>query len=316
MRIIILGLRRSGTTAFWRTWRQDERFACYDEPFNPFMVRADDPNWNELPFMEKRLLWERDPKGFWDHFASINRLDELRRGMSDHQQVYLEWLFESAEHVCVDVTRCHFKIADLKQLAPDAVLIHLRRPPQNWLTSIALPSSTNMNRIKNPRLRMWRKFRKSTRNLLSRRRFWEVQSGFGFHAYEEIMGTGPRSLFGYRLREVGLDPELVCRLPLVGRLLALWKLYGEEVETQGAKHFKDHFISINFNAFCRSPEEAISQVYSRLGRKMPLLDFSAIHPPPPPFDPLAPQWRELFDATQIDRKWLTDGLSPRKEYPL
>ena len=309
MRIIILGLRRSGTTAFWRTWRQDERFVCFDEPFNHFTGLVDDPSWRSLRYtsIEKQKLWERDPKEFWDHFVSIDRLGELRRGMSDHERSYLTWLLGSAEHVCIDFTRCHFKIADLKQAAPDAVLVHLRRPPQNWLTSIVFPSGDKLNRLKSRRLRIWRKFKLRTRNMLSRRTFWRAQQGFRSHAYEQIIGTGAHSLFGYRLRELGLEPESVCEMPLVGRLLALWKLYSEEVETEAPKHFGDRFLSVNFNTFCRSPKEVISQVYDRLGEEAPSFDFSGIRPPHAPFQPSAQQWGKLFDVLDIDKQWLADG---------
>lgn len=309
MRIIILGLRRSGTTAFWRTWRQDERFVCYDEPFSQFNRLVNDPDWRDLPYtgIEKRVLWEKDPLAFWDHFVSIHLLDELRPGLSDHQQTYLAWLFESAEHVCIDLTRCHYKVSDLKQLAPDAVLVHLRRPPQNWLTSIALPSSEKLDRV-NPRsLRAKRKFILRARNVLSRRRFWIAQHGFHFQGYEEILDAGAHSLFRYRISEAGLDAELVCGMPLTGRLLALWKVFSEEVEAEGPKHFGDRFISINFNAFCKSPSETISQVYKRMGEKPPPFDFSGIHPPSEAFQSAAPQWGRFFDAVQIDRKWLTSG---------
>ncbi len=309
MQIIIVGLRRAGTTEFWRTWRQDKRFVCYDEPFNELNRHVNDPDWWEKPFAgkEKEDLWERDPLTFWNYFAPIYRNEELKRGMSDHQEAFLSWLLGSAENVCTDLTRCHFKIADLKRIAPEAVLVHLRRPPQNWLTSIAFPSSTKLKWIKSRRERTMRRLTRSARNAVARRRFWTAQSGFGFHGYEEIMGVGPDSFFDFRIKEAGMDPEMVRGMPLVGRLLALWKLYGQEAEAAGANHFGDRFLSVNFNTFCKSPDTAIADVYERLGSEMPTFDFSGIHAPPSPFDPSARQWSEIFEELDIDRQWLTAG---------
>ncbi len=308
MRVIIVGLRRSGTTAFWRTWRQDKRFVCFDEPFGSGLTQINDSSWKDLAYsrIEMRKLWERDPLAFWNNFAPIQRSDEFRRGMSSDQRSYLSWLFESARHVCIDVTRCHFKIAQLKQVAPDAILVHLRRPPQNWLTSIALPSHEKVNWIQSGHWRTWRKFTRNTRNALSKRRFWTAKRGFGFQGYEEILGYGSDSLFGFRLRESGMDPETICRLPLVGRLLALWKLFGDEVESEGPKHFGNHFFSINFNDFCGAPRGVIEPIYERLGEEAPLFDFGGIRPPPTHFDPQAPQWLKLFEALEIDNRWLAD----------
>lgn len=121
------------------------------------------------------------------------------------------------------------------------------------------------------------------------------------------MGAGTASLFDFRLRELGLAPETVREMPLVGRLLSLWKLYGQEVEREGPRHFGDRFLSINFNSFCRSPDSEIGKVYERLGAAAPSFDFSGIHPPPAAFDPLARQWKEFFDALQIDKEWLADA---------
>ena len=42
IKLIILGLRRSGTTIFWEIFRQDPRLVCYDEPFNELLLTLPD----------------------------------------------------------------------------------------------------------------------------------------------------------------------------------------------------------------------------------------------------------------------------------
>ncbi len=126
MRIFIVGLRRSGTTISWDTFRQDRRLLCYNEPFNPMLrgVPIEIPNRSRTEFIE---LFRRDSWAFWRHFAPIGRIEELQDDLSDWQVAYLRFLMSRAESICLDTTRCHFRLAALHEVVPDATVVHLFR---------------------------------------------------------------------------------------------------------------------------------------------------------------------------------------------
>lgn len=287
LRLIIAGLRRSGTTIFWETFRQDPRLLCYDEPFNPNLHVL--PARTGLKAPEEFLrLFHRDPQEFWDRFSPIHFSDELRPGLSDTQQRYLDFLAAGADRVAIDVTRCQFKLAALHAAAPDAVLVHLYRAPESLATSHLLPSAPGR--------------RGRVRRLLGRRGFWSRSTRYNGWSFESIIGTSSLSLFGRRLREIGLDPDEVYRLPAVGRLLAYWRVAFERAEGDGARLYGDRFLSQSFEKFCRNPRAVVEQVYARLGLEPPDLDFGRVHPPHGPHQPGSPEWgryRRLLGLPEV-----------------
>jgi hypothetical protein len=107
-------------------------------------------------------------------------------------------------------------------------------------------------------------------------------------------------LFSHRLRDVGLDPDLVYSLPAVGKLLAYWRVNFEKAERDGRAHFGDRFVSQNFEQFCEDPGAAAERIYQRLGLSMPEFDFSRIHPANRPFDEQSPNWEKYSRLVGID----------------
>jgi hypothetical protein len=264
IKLIIAGLRRSGTTIFWESFRQDPRLLCYDEPFNELLHVLPARTGLKAPEEFLRLV-EQDPQAFWERFAPIHFSDELREGLSDRQAEYLRFLGDSGDQVAIDVTRCQFKLRALRDLAPRAVLVHLHRPPESLATSHLLPSSPG--------------WRGKARQMINRRRFWSRSGRYDYWSFESIVGRSPISRFGRRLEEIGLDPVEVYRLPAVGRLLAFWRVNYERAERDGERYFRERFVSQRFDDFCRRPRPALQRIYELLGMELPDLDLNRIHPP-------------------------------------
>ena len=113
MIVFIVGLRRSGTTAFWKTLKQDKRFFSLDEPFNPKLIEL--PKEHEKNVRKEFIeLLSNDKKKFWDAFSPIYPIQELEFGLKKEQIEYLRYLIEFKNKILIDTTRCHFKIEDLK----------------------------------------------------------------------------------------------------------------------------------------------------------------------------------------------------------
>jgi hypothetical protein len=284
IKLIIAGLRRSGTTIFWETFRQDGRLLCYDEPFNRYLQVL--PGSEGLKAPEEFIgLVERDAAAFWEKFTPIYYTEELRTGLSNKQLAYLSYLAASGQHVALDTTRCNFKLAALREVAPEAVLVHLYRPAPSHATSHMLPSSPG--------------WRGKLRKLVRRHRFWKRRDRFDGWGFETIIGTSTASLFGRHLEESGLDPVAIYRLPAVAKLMAYWKINFERVERDGRRLFGERFVSQSFDRFCEDPRLAMERIYTLLGLSLPDLDYGMIHPPHGPHDPDSPQWREYIELLGI-----------------
>lgn len=297
MNILIVGLRRSGTTAFWSMWRQDHRFICYNEPYNAQLSNVGDPDWDGASYTAREFvaLYRQDPALFWHQYSPIPRHGELADGLSDQQAAYLTWLQSTREHTCVDVTRCHFKLDGLREVAPDGVLVHLYRPPANWVTSVVQPSTTHLGRISNTSRRLRHTLGLMSASYQFRRRFWTARDAHRFKGFGELIGSHPGSFLGVRFAEAGMDPQAIYEMPDVGRLLAFWKLHHDRVEREGRRLFGDRFLSVNFNDFCRSPDEVLDAVYDRAGLDRPALDTSGIRQPAPPYAVDDSRWAEYAE---------------------
>jgi hypothetical protein len=130
---------------------------------------------------------------------------------------------------------------------------------------------------------------------------------------EELIGRHPDSLFGLRLREVGLDPVAVYALPAVGRLLALWRVAHEAVEREGPRLFGDRFVSVAFEEFCREPQRTVGRIYAAAGSQAPALELSRIRPAKGAYRPRDPRWRPLFERIGLAERWRPDADATRSE---
>jgi len=287
LKLIIAGMRRSGTTIFFETVAQDRSLVCYDEPFNPWLEKLPSTVGLKNPVEFEQLL-RKDASEFWRKYVPIHTSQELKPGLSDKEREYLDYLAATGDHVMTDVTRCHFKVAALKEAAPDAVLLHLYRPASQIATSHLLPSGKS----RREKLRKW----------VLRQNFWTRPDRYDFWYFETIVGRSPGTLFAERLAQIGLDPQAIYRAPAVAKVLAYWRVNFERIEIDGPEQFGDRFISQSFVDFCRDPRGVLGQVYERMGLPMPDFDFRRIHPPNDAYDAGSKNWetqRKLVGLDQV-----------------
>jgi hypothetical protein len=206
---------------------------------------------------------------------------------------------DSSESVCMDTTRCHFRLGALREVAPEATVVHLFRTPAAFATSHMIPTGSGGN-ASNRLVLAW-----------GRIGFFSRTDRFNHWGLEELFGRHPDSLFGLRLREIGLDPDAILALPAVGRLLAFWRLAYETVEAEGPRLFGSRFASVSFEDFCRDPQGAVKRVYAAAGTAPPDLDLSRVRPAKPPHRAGDDRWRRLFEQVGLSERWLSgaDGTA-------
>ena len=277
MKLFILGLRRSGTTIFWKSFRKDSRLLCYDEPFNPTLIDIGAPDTKKT-LAEFRRVYEKDPRRWCDSFAPIEYAEQLQESLGERQQSWLRYLIGDADHFAIDLTRCHFKLAALSEVVPDAIVVHLYRPASAFATSHLAPRAGGWRAIKNPLLRA---------------SFFRRHGHYHNWGMERMIGNSPQSLFGQRLRDTGIDPEPIYRLPAAGRLLALWRLFYERIETDGKRIFGDRFLSVPFVEFCDDPSRSVGRIYERGGLAPPGVEYGDVHAARGAFKPDDRRWLAL-----------------------
>ena len=276
MRLFILGLRRSGTTVFWESFRPDRRFACYDEPFNPIL--------NELPAPEPKgtrdewiALFRRNPERFWRLFSPIAGVEELQESLSDRQREYLEYVVASSENCVMDMTRCHFKLEALREVVPDAFVVHLYRAAAPWVSSHLGARGSG--------------WRGRMRSAIDRLSFFERSHRYGYWGIEQIIADSPETLFGQRAAENHLDPAAVYEMPAIGRMLAYWKVLYDRIERDGPRVFGRRFCSVAFSDFCVDPIGTVRRIYDFIGVKAPALELKGVHGPRPAYREKDLRWK-------------------------
>jgi hypothetical protein len=285
MRIFLIGLRRSGTTAFFDLFRQDARLTCFDEPFNP-MIR-DIPARDEWGTKAEYIrVYDDAPDRFWHKYAYIDGLDEIREGLSPHQADWLRHLFESAPATFMDFTRLHFKLDALHRLAPDAVLVHLHRTPAAFATSHILPSPL--------------KFGRRLKYLRRKQRFWKTRKKYNTWGMETIIGRSAQSACAQKFAEAGLDPAAIYGANAATRLVAFWRLAFDIARADGARLFGGNYVQVPFERFTRNPAGYMDAIYERTGETPPAFDYGRLRPAKAVAFAGHPGWHEAGAIAGLD----------------
>lgn len=272
---IIVGMRRSGTTVFWKWFRHDRRLTCFDEPFSEQLMTLPREHPKEV-FAEYRSLLDRSPQAFWAAYAPVHRAEELDAGLTSAQRSYLSFLADQGDHVVLDVTRCHLKVAALAEIFPEARFVHLVRDHHAFASSHLVPSRSDLiGRARAAHLR---------------RTFWSRPGGFDSWGMETLCGTGPGSKLSLLLGDSGYDVHGFYTLPAVGRLLVLHHFMTAAAESALAATGRSTVVQ--FEHFTESPEKVVRDACTSLG----------VMPPSPPTE------RHLFPASPghrpSDHRWV------------
>jgi len=141
--VIVLGLKRSGTTIFWKTLRQDNRFVCYDEPFRPEIRAHLETGKNHKKKVFDEYLAR--PELINEYWSYMQPYEQILPRLLGHRVKYVQALLATHSNVCMDFVRCHAKLSHLREIAPDAVIIHLVRDPRSFVTSHLKPYGNWIN---------------------------------------------------------------------------------------------------------------------------------------------------------------------------
>lgn len=282
--IWILGLMHSGTTIVWRAWRKDRRFLCFDEPLSGLDV-VPQQNSRES-YGEFINLFRESPLRFWENYAPLHPIEELDAEFTPRQRKWLRLLLSRSRLTVIDETHLHLRLRSLRELSPDAHVIHLYRRASAFVSSHLLPSVPRPTSVS-------RRTARYLRNRYNRFHFWRrdrIPTELNRH---QVIGSHPCSKFGLLLAASGYDSERIMAAPALVRLLAYWHYHFHYIEREGPTVFGRRFRTLSYEAFANGPVERMRELYEWIGLDPPKDNhYRDVHPPKPPFRAGDRRWRE------------------------
>ncbi len=142
MKIILFGLRRSGTTLAFNIFRRNSGLLCFHEPLHPNLVSKD-----------RLSCLIRDKKGVYSEYNSIYEelakrhegfgapkydvIEELIvNNLTGRHLAYLDFLFDCAENVLIQPVRLNYQLYQLRARYPEASFVWIVRQPEGFINSV------------------------------------------------------------------------------------------------------------------------------------------------------------------------------------
>ena len=142
MKIILFGLRRSGTTLAFQIFRSCKELRCFYEPLHPGLVFPEESsclnNDKKNVYSEYRLLGEELLSRHEGLGAPVyDVVDELvPNTLTSRHLDYLDFLFESAPDVLIQPVRVTYQLHQLRTHYPDARFVWVVRQPEGFIRSV------------------------------------------------------------------------------------------------------------------------------------------------------------------------------------
>lgn len=275
--ILILALRRSGTTALWRTLRQDRNQTCYDEPFSQLLQGLSGNNhkntWDEF-----LALRARDTVAWDARFAHVPRAEEVTPTLSAAQADYLRYIC-SGGPVAIDETRICAKLPTIAPVLPKAVVVHLYRHPVAFVSSHMIASQN----------------RQPMRQKLHRLGFFRRPIYFDSWGMEQLWRPPILADTLALIRDANVRAPGRWA-PAVHKLMANWLAVWRVLERDGSALYGDRFVSLSFEAFSADPQGHLARLYALANRAPFAFDVSRLHVAQPGHCPRDPRWRRAAEA--------------------
>jgi hypothetical protein len=285
--IVILALRRSGTTALWRILRQDPSQTCYDEPFSQLLAGLSGNN-HKRTWDEFLALRARDPDAWDAAYAPIPRAEEVTPSLTHAQADYLRYLTAEGP-ITLDETRAPAKLPAMADVLPGAIFVHLYRHPAAFVSSHMIASQNKA----------------PLRQRLHRAGFFRRPVYFDSWGMEQLWRAPIRPATQAFMDSAGVMPPAPWA-PAVHKLMASWLAAWRSLDRDGAALGPDRFLSLAFEDVCTAPQRHLDQIYALAGRTPFAFDVSGLHAAQPGHRPTDPRWRRAaravgFTPAELDR---------------
>jgi len=288
--IVITGLRRSGTTVLWETFRRDPRIVGYDEPFHPQLWGGVRTN-SKGTLDELAAYWNSGRAARFDGVTPIRPVDELVSRSSGGQIGYLDDLLNQGERVVVDLVRCWNRFPTLLNGRNDVLVVHLVRNPATWVSAHLLPARPRLT----ARSILGSAYRRGT--------FFVRQRGYDNWSYEQIVDaalTGQHDMWRY-VKRGGAQSEAA---PAYIKLLAFWWA-ATQVAARGLSGMPVAYVAME--EFVARPRETMRRLYAQAGWDISDSSSDHVRPTRDRWLPASIRWAEAFEEVGIPCELLEKG---------
>ena len=287
MRIIGQGLRRSGTSIFFRLISQDQRFVTYSEPLakdkvldgNAIDKGADHMEGIRSSRNEFLHLKKIDSLEF-NHGAPTNfELELIENSLDKNLLDYIQFLLNKGENTFLKFVRCGLSIKQLSSIGDDILLIHIEKNPALWAMSHIFG-----------------------RNYAD----YDKSADWFFEKRENFNSWSQESIANYYISKT--NPEYLEK-PAFFKLLYIWRDFNKKTKEDGGKYFENRFLSIENSVLHENYASVLEQIYS-YGEMSPpdsMLKWadSVLRPPRDIVHKSDPRWSSAFNELGIDIMYLS-----------
>lgn len=286
MRIIGQGLRRSGTSIFFRLISQDPRFVTYSEPLakdkflhgNAIDKGKDhmkDIRNTRIEFLQQRNIDSLE----FNHGAPTNfELELIQNSLEQNLLDYIRFLLDKGENTFLKFVRCGFSIEQLSKIGDDVLLIHIEKNPALWAMSHIFG-----------------------RNYTD----YEKPADWFFEKKEKFNSWSQESFANYYISKT--NPNYIDK-PAFFKLLYIWRDFNKKTKEDGAKFFDNRFLSIENTVLHENYSSVLEEIYSHGEINVPdsMLDWagSVLRPPREIVHKTDPRWFDAFSELGIDQQYL------------
>lgn len=251
MKLLIQGMRRSGTTIVYDALLEDPGLRCFYEPFSHARAAVgggsglrEEDLFAEVRALRERFRRERHPDLDTDLLnwgAPRDARLELGADLPDFCRDYLTFLLDQAQDVVVKEVRMYCKLRTLAELAPRARILHVVRDPRAVATSYLLGRDRRRAEL-----------------------FTDADAFFEHRSQRSMWASRP--LFDELTRRREYAHLEGC--PDLLRVLAVWRFTWERTR-EGAGAFADRYRLLRHEDLVADPAGELGGVYELLERPVP-----------------------------------------------
>jgi len=299
MNIIIVGMRRSGTTIFFDCLYEDQRFDSYYEPFCRGKINIGGGSGaRNIAFGEKLNNIRREfvsreklsvPLEFFNLGARADFRRELEEEISPIFGKYLKFITSRNNFTLSKFVRVSYKVRALHELFPEAKIIHIVKDPRRIVVSHIFGRSNG------PTMTVKRKLKRLAKRKLSGLTFFSLKRGFNNWSSENLIDFIIQS-----------DPkyEAFKKAPAFEKLMLLWKLLYQRTRSDGLKYYASNYLEIRLEDLCNDPSSTIAIIYDFLKLSCPesVKNWACSHvkPPKPIYRPGDQRWYGAAEKVGIN----------------
>lgn len=279
MKFITIGLRRSGTTIFWDTFRQDKSLKSFNEPFHTHLHHMTFER-NHPAYTEYIELFE---KGELQDFPPIFPKEEINPKHTTAQLDAFKKLLLPYKKYNVDLVRNIFKADEIAKVYPDTLILLIFRNPVAWVSSHLLPTGKKTLSFKINKI-----LREST--------FWTNKKNYDFYSYETIIDQEDLKLIRNYLQRKKIDAKAED-LYAYEKMLILWQTAFESAVS--AANENKNVRLVHFEDFLDSPQSFHQDFYQYFGKEVFKFDYSSFRKANNGFQPENVKWKVAMKRLKI-----------------